>query len=222
MSNLQMWSDSYDRTRALLAAADPDRRVPATDAWTVRELLAHVVGMDSDAVHDRLGEPTEEVTQQQVDERAERSLPEVLAEWAELAPRVHSLLESGPAPQTAPLVVDCFWHEQDLRTALDAPAQRDDPAVQVGLTAFVQMFAERVVEAGLPTVRLTAGSFEQVAGEGEPLVHLRADPYELARALSGRRSAAQVRGFDWVGDPEPYLAVFSAFGALRSTDLAEG
>jgi hypothetical protein len=38
-----------------------------------------------------------------------------------------------------------------------------------------------------------------------------ADPFELFRALSGRRSLDQVRALAWVGDPEPYLELFAPY-----------
>ena len=49
-----------------------------------------------------------------------------------------------------------------------------------------------------------------------------ADPFELFRALTGRRSAAQIRRFEWNVDPEPYLPLFDQWPfRLRSADLPE-
>jgi hypothetical protein len=50
-----------------------------------------------------------------------------------------------------------------------------------------------------------------VEGFGSPAVAVAADPFELFRALSGRRSLAQVRALAWDGNPEPYLAVLSPY-----------
>jgi hypothetical protein len=38
-----------------------------------------------------------------------------------------------------------------------------------------------------------------------------AEPFELFRALSGRRSAGQVRSLAWDGDPAPYLDVLAPY-----------
>jgi uncharacterized protein (TIGR03083 family) len=56
-------------------------------------------------------------------------------------------------------------------------------------------------------------------GMSEVLV---APPFELFRALTGRRSAAQIRLLDWSIDPAPYLPAFQ-FGpfTLSAADVAE-
>jgi hypothetical protein len=54
-----------------------------------------------------------------------------------------------------------------------------------------------------------------VVGDGVPQATVTAPPFELFRALSGRRSLDQIRDFSWDGDPEPYLGVFSPFEAPR-------
>jgi hypothetical protein len=37
----------------------------------------------------------------------------------------------------------------------------------------------------------------------------------------GRRSEAQVRRYDWEGDPAPFLGVYSLFGPPPSDDVLE-
>jgi len=221
-----VWTASQERTLALvgdLSPEDAERTVPATDAWTVRQLVSHMVGVGDDALKDAVAEDLSPAwTEHHVDDRKDRSLAEVAQEWRDLAPRVRELLATGPAEEVGSLAVDAYWHEQDLRTAFPSVSPvTEDPALQMGLEAFAAGFGDRVTEKGLPAVRLTAGSWTTVAGEGAPQVEVQADAFELGRALSGRRSAAQVRAFSWTGDPEPYLPVFSMFGDLRQTDLVE-
>src|SRR5437762_367197 len=56
----------------------------------------------------------------------------------------------------------------------------------------------------------------------EPVGEISADPFELFRAFTGRRSAAQIRRFGWTVDPEPYLALFDLWPfTIRETDLVE-
>jgi hypothetical protein len=50
-----------------------------------------------------------------------------------------------------------------------------------------------------------------VEGAGPPAATLAGAPFELFRALSGRRSAGQVRSLAWDGDPAPYLDVLSPY-----------
>jgi len=226
MDNTQIWTAAQERTIALAAGLTPEQaetKVPATDAWTIRQLVSHMVGVDDDALKGDVDEELSEGwTAHHVADREGRSLPEVLEEWRGLTPKVQELIGSADEETAGNLTVDTYWHEQDLRTALDdAPAQKDDPALLLGLTAFAEGFGEKVKAKGLPAVKLVAGDWSTVAGEGDPQVTVIADRYELGRALSGRRSADQVRAFSWAGDPEPYLPIFSMFGDLRPTDLVE-
>jgi hypothetical protein len=50
-----------------------------------------------------------------------------------------------------------------------------------------------------------------VEGAGAPAATLSAAPFELFRALSGRRSLDQVRSLAWDGDPAPYLEVLAPY-----------
>jgi hypothetical protein len=59
-----------------------------------------------------------------------------------------------------------------------------------------------------------------VLGEGDPAATLATNPYDLTRALIGRRSRAQVAAMGWDGDAEPFLDVFAGF-PMSEADLAE-
>jgi hypothetical protein len=57
---------------------------------------------------------------------------------------------------------------------------------------------------------------------GAPAGTLDVEEFELFRALTGRRSAAQIRRFDWNVDAEPYLPIFGLGPfTIRPTDLIE-
>jgi hypothetical protein len=49
---------------------------------------------------------------------------------------------------------------------------------------------------------------------------LSGEPWELARAVSGRRSPDQIRAYEWEGDPEPFIKLFYPYG-LRTDSLVE-
>jgi hypothetical protein len=57
---------------------------------------------------------------------------------------------------------------------------------------------------------------------GTPAGTLDVEEFELFRALTGRRSAAQIYRFEWSVDAEPYLPVFGLGPfTIRSADLIE-
>ena len=73
---------------------------------------------------------------------------------------------------------------------------------------------------GLPAFTIRAGEREWVVGQGDPIATVVADPFELARAASGRRSPEQVRSYDWTGDPDPFIELFYPYG-MRTAPLVE-
>ena len=63
---------------------------------------------------------------------------------------------------------------------------------------------------------------EQVwqSGDSEPAAVLTGSAFDLLRAFSGRRSAAQILSMNWVGNAEPYVSVASPYG-LPAEDVEE-
>ncbi len=222
-----LWAAAQQRVLELVESVDEQAmtsaHLPATPAWSPRELLAHVVGVAADALAGTTdANVSESWTQGHVDERADKTLSEVLDEWRGLTDRVLAFIPDAPLPTRTSLVVDLTTHEQDLRGGLDRPGARTDPALDVGVLAFGGAFAGKVADRGLEPVRLVGDHLEVVAPQGShPVVEAQATTFELHRALSGRRSAAQVRALDWTGDPEPYLSIFSRFGDLHESDIVE-
>jgi uncharacterized protein (TIGR03083 family) len=66
------------------------------------------------------------------------------------------------------------------------------------------------------------GTAQPVTGDEEPVGSLKTTPWDLFRALTGRRSLNQLRALGWTMDPEPYLHAFQ-FGpfTIRADDLVE-
>ena len=224
-----LWTSAQERVLDLLDGMDDATAaapLPATPAWSARDLIAHVVGVAADVVAGTADpEVSDAWTQGHVDQRAGADLAEVLREWRDLTPRVLALLPDAEVAVATSLVVDLTTHEQDLRGALERPGAREDPALRIGVRAFGGAFAAKVAEQALTPVRLVAtgeGGIEVDAPRGsQPQVGASAPLFELHRALSGRRSAAQVRAWAWTVDPEAYLPVLSRFGDLRTADLVE-
>jgi hypothetical protein len=102
-------------------------------------------------------------------------------------------------------------HLDDLREALQVDAEAGPAVTRLGFRSYRQWLHARIVGRGLPALRLRDGTREWVLGHGEPAATLIADRYALFRAIAGRRSAREIRSYDWRGDPEPYLPVIAPY-----------
>lgn len=213
--------EEYARGRARLAAllaAEPelrwDRPVPACPGWTVRGVVAHLVGTVEDARAGRIaGPPPEEVTAEQVARAATVSGSELLARWDELAPPFEEAVTAG---QIWPAVLDVVSHEHDVRHALDRPGGRDEPIVGAAAETLVRTLAApwtlEVVLPGGVTLRS-----EPAPG---PTYRVRTTAFEVLRLRLGRRSRAEVRHLAWDPIPPPDLTPLFVFGP-RPTPLRE-
>lgn len=183
--------------------------VPGCPEWTVRDLLGHVVGVVADVRAGHLaGAASEAWTQAQVDARRELSVREALDEWAQTAPAFEDGLP-GMGFMGWVMVWDITMHGDDLREALGLPLGTSGTHAVV-LDGLVEAAGQRA--KGIGTLRLAAGARAWQVGEGEPVASVTApDEGELARAVGGRRTDAQVLGLDWSGDPTPWLDALPLF-----------
>jgi hypothetical protein len=172
--------------------------VPATPAWRVHDVLGHLVGLVADVAALHLeGLGSDEWTEAQVAARRAKSIDDVVAEWDDNGPGMEELLGLLPTEQAESVVGDIAAHEMDVWGALGRVEARDSDAVAIALRRYRRALDERIAAAGLPP--LDVGGLT--------------DDFELFRALTGRRTEAQVRAYAWGEvDPEPYVAVFSAYG----------
>lgn len=214
--------DTYAGARARLidlVRADAGSRwgtpVPACPGWSAHDVLAHLAANTTDALAGRIsGPPSVEMTAKQVADRRDLPTAAVADEWEANAAAIDELIEAmGLAVVT--IAIDAITHEADIRGPL---GEGRPPAADV---AFHRRFGEagfarRIDEQGLPAVTITADGTSTVAGNGEAAISLEADSYELSRAFLGRRSASQVRSFDWSGDPTDYIEIFGAFDLAAS------
>jgi uncharacterized protein (TIGR03083 family) len=215
------WKSAHGRVTALLSGLSPEaaeRRVPACPDWTVRDLLSHMVGLDADVVAgDEPDDHNSTWTQRQVDERRGRSVEELLEEWQALV----EPLTDWMSRNTARPLNDVVIHEQDLRGALGVPGAHGTDGLRAVRDRMVARFAENVEH--LPPVALDGRTW-QWCSSGEvqdAAVVLRASEFALTRAVMGRRSAAQLRGWVVRGDVEPYLPAFETLGPLPDVDLTD-
>ncbi len=214
-----VYASCADRIVALMAGLGTDdlnRKVPGTPLWTVRDLLAHLVGGPADLVAGNLdGAITPPWTQAQVDARRDHSVAQLLDEWAGLREAIDGVCRSGQLPAIS---MDVLTHEQDINGALDLPRLSDPMALEFAANGFGARAAKVARDAGL-SLELTDGAGWSIGEPGG--ASLVGSKFELVRAMSGRRSAAQVMAMDWLGDPTPYLDLLSPFGPLGDTDIHE-
>lgn len=197
------------------------RTVPACPEWTVRDLLAHVVGVAEDfAAGNFEGAGSDEWTRSQITRRSEMAVPALVEAWRVIAEPIEQMVDQLPPGPTSLLIGDLASHEHDLRGALDRPGARDSEAVWIGLDRYVRWFGKRIKDAGAPSVLVHSGERDWQAGILEADVEIEADPFELLRALTGRRTPDEIASMQWTGDPGPYLALVSAYPLARSS-LAE-
>ena len=222
--------------------------LPACPGWSVHDVLAHLSGNCADIVAGNVaGAATSPWTAAQVEARREWTVTKILDEWEETAAQVAPLLDDFPGRYGAMLISDLTSHEHDIRGALDRPGARDSGGVAVCLDFLVETFLTfGVTELGLEPIDVRAGerrwlvapmgppardpeawrallaSKEIAPSSARAAGSLGAAPFDLLRAVSGRRSADQIRRFDWSVDPEPYIPIFGCGPfEIRDSDLVE-
>jgi uncharacterized protein (TIGR03083 family) len=233
-------AEAYDETHTHLAdlargLADGDlgRMVPASPAWDVKDVVAHLTGTAADVVAgrpfadinllDAWKDPAQAasrdaMTAAQVEARRTKELEEILEEWTGHVEALLPLLRGDrafplPVPFTDEIVViDLATHAQDVRGALGMPGDRDSAGVLAALRGYSNALELRIRAVGLPALCLRYGGDERVLGDGDAAATLSGDRFEVYRALAGRRTTKQIRAMGWTGDPEPYLPLIPAYG----------
>jgi uncharacterized protein (TIGR03083 family) len=227
------FSERYDaahrRWVELLRTVDDDQQVPCVAPWTVRDLLAHVVGLADDVASGNLGDwSSEDWTAAQVDQRADRSRAEVLAEWAELTPRLCAMFDDLDGAGLDPLfarmtVVDVTVHEDDILEALGTARPLDPADWSIVGAHRREMLDGLIAMAGLPALRIrTDEGDDWTVGGDIPEGGVTLSRQELLRSLCGRRPRATVRSYNWSVDPEPYLPAAWVSPSLRWPDDPTG
>ena len=155
--------------------------VPHCPQWTVKDCLAHMIGVPEDVINGQMeGVASEAWTNRQVQRHAEDSVSDLLSIWETNAPVFARILPNIPQPVISQFMFDQTTHEHDIRRAVSKPGARDTLAVAV---------AEGFIRNSL-------------AQQSDPaiaqLANHKLTGFEYLRSLSGRRSRAQIskNGFD--------------------------
>ena len=216
-----------------------EARVPATREWTVRDVVAHLVG-DLDCLiradfprdfFESFGEAAavaslNEWTQGQIEARKGRSLDELVTEWNQLTHQILPLMRGEQAWPDGTLffvdrvlVTDIGVHQQDIYGAAGVVRDRNSAPVKIGTSSYLASFDMRLRRDGRMGLVVQAPDKRWVIGGDAPSAILTIDRFELFRALSGRRSPEQIAAYDWRGDPEPLIPYFYPYGIRREALL---
>ncbi len=205
-----------ERISALVGDLTPEQAqtpVPACPGWSVHDVVAHLSGSVADILGGRMeGIGSEVWTAAQIEARTEVPIGQMIAEWSETSPQFEDGLRAIGGPMAALGVADVWHHEQDLRGALGVDGGHDPVVEHTAIEAYASQVGGGWAGNGLAPLRIVAGDTTVQSGNGEPGATLAGPPYELARALGGRRTETQLRALDWHGDAEPYLATLAAMG----------
>ena len=163
--------------------------VPHCPQWTVKDCLAHMVGVPEDVINGQIdGVASEAWTNRQVQRHAQDSVADLLSIWETNAPVFAQILPNIPQPVLSQFMFDQTTHEHDIRRAVGQPGARDTLAVAVAEGFIRNSLAQQSdpAIAQLVTHKLTG--------------------FEFLRSLSGRRSRDQIsnNGLD-IGTVEAFI-----------------
>jgi uncharacterized protein (TIGR03083 family) len=204
------------RVTELITSLPPEElehMVPACPEWSLKDLFAHLAAIATDVVEGRWdGGGSPEWTARQIEERRAKSVEEIAREWEESGAQLEAALDGLHPAVGGGVNGDAVTHEQDARGAVRRAGGTDSAGFAIALDSYTRFFGKRLKNAGMPAVEVKAGDRWRVAGNGDPVISVAAEPFEMLRSLTGRRTRAQVRGLEWSGDPDPYLDLFSMYG----------
>ena len=210
-----IWEATRERITELLRSLSDDTgdlAVPTAPGATVRDLVVHLTQTVAATGHEPLAPPTAGTADRGA------ALADLVAAWEQAAETVPARISD---PQAASVLITvATMAEHDLRTALNAPGARDDVSIKVALDELAGRFSDRVASAGLPPLRVTVEQWGTIAGNGRANSCVVADRFEFVRAMSGRRSAAEIRRWNWGVQADPYLPVISEV-SLPANEIRE-
>jgi len=173
---------AYDKLRTRvtdlmqgISAEQAQTVVPHCPQWTVKDCLAHMIGVPEDVINGQMdGVATDAWTDRQVQRHAQDSVEDLLTTWSTNAPTFASILPRIPQPVLSQFMFDQTNHEHDIRAALNLPGGRDSVAVAVA--------------EGFLRDSLSRNSDLAIAQLADHTM----TGFEFLRSLSGRRSVSQI------------------------------
>jgi uncharacterized protein (TIGR03083 family) len=241
-----MYAMSYKRGQgrvvALMEDKDSEAMVPACPEWSGADVVRHLAGLSADISNNVFeGFASEAWTDQQIQDRSDLTIEQVIEEWnasidgaasvlddiasLDLPERVPSAMGMIPVAAIAPMAIsDILHHEFDLRNAYGDSSGRDLPEVYVSAAGHVRSLRAQFTALGLPTLRIEATDSGQGwnVGRAEPVATVRASSFELMRSIGGRRTRDEILGLEWDGDGSRFVdSMVLPHLAMRETPLGE-
>lgn len=223
---LALYIDLRDEVIDLVRPLQPEvleRSVPLTPGWTIREVVAHVCGLNADiAAGERTDLGSDEATSRQVATRAGDTIDQICDEWLGHADGMRQLV-AEEAMWGFRLSADLVVHLHDVQHALELPVDRESVGSIAGGRTYGSRIVDRWVEVGdtWVAIELPDGTrFEPTSppADGMRTLELRASAYDILRSVTGRRSRAEVEALEWSEPPGELLDVLSPYGPLRTED----
>ena len=212
-----LYRQSQGRILSLVNNTNADLPVPACPGWTVRDTVAHLLGVISDLSAGKIEDASsDEWTAAHIERTRHRSLSDLTAEWHVRSNTTPGVFQSLGAV----LVADLVTHEFDIKQAIGNTQGRDLQVVRTVALFYLNALDAAWREEGIPPLRVLTESTALDIGGENPETSVEMSWFEIGRVLSGRRSVNQVQALAWKGDPDPWLDHLFVFGP-RETDLAE-
>ena len=197
-----------------------DRQAPATPAWRVRDIVAHLAGGTADIVAGNLEDVASDAwTQAQVDARIDVPLVEVLEEWERCSGTVEPTIEDFPPIMRMMLITDALTHEHDIHGAIGTEGDRASEAVAFAFHGVSRAIGAQRGDGG--ALHIVHDGGHAVVGDGGPTATVRTSRFEIVRAGVGRRSYEQIAAWDWDGEPLVESLVLGRFSPPRPGPLIE-
>lgn len=196
------------------------REVPATPAWRVRDVVAHLAGATADIVAGNLEDVASDAwTQAQVDARIDVPLVEVLEEWERCSASVEPTIQDFPPIMRMMLLTDAVTHEHDIHGAIGTEGDRRSEAVAFAFHGVSRAIGAQRGDGG--ALRIVHDGGQAVVGDGAPTATVRTSRFEIVRAGVGRRSYEQIAAWNWDGEPFVESLVLGRFSPPRPDLLVE-
>ncbi len=199
--------------------AAASRIVPSCPDWTVKDVVAHVCGLNAEklaGVQGSLG--SDESTKRQVADRSKMTLGQVVDEWRSHAEPIAQLMADDQIV-AASFLADLVIHVFDLAETLGQTTTAAAAATPLSAHRYVPLLQERATDRlGVALdVELTNGtSWPAPQPNADRHVSLTATPHDFLRSVTGRRTRSEVAALDWSTDPAEILDnAWNQYGPFR-------
>lgn len=208
-----LYRQSQGRILSLVNSANAELPVEACPGWTVRNTIAHLLGVLRDLSAGKIEDAsTDSWSAGHITRAGDRSVSDLAAEWHVLANTNPGVFQSLGAV----LVADLVTHEFDIKQAIGNSQGRDEQVVRSVALFYLNALDAVWREDGVPPLRILTETNALDIGGDNPETSVEMSWFEISRVVSGRRSLEQVKALAWSGDPDPWLDHLFVFGPRES------